>query len=128
MADKKEGTKFLHYFGPLIDALRALGGSATPEEATDKVAELCAVPMDLVKLHLARAAEIIGKRTPGEERYDRELIRWLEKGKPIRKAIAKANDKHPREALQIDDASLPDVQNHYEYLLEHERIMRRLKT
>jgi restriction system protein len=44
MADKKEGTKFVHYFGPLLDALRALGGSATPEEATDKVAELCAVP------------------------------------------------------------------------------------
>jgi restriction system protein len=44
MTDKKEGTKFLHYFGPLLDALRALGGSATPEEATDKVAELCAVP------------------------------------------------------------------------------------
>jgi restriction system protein len=41
MADKKEGTKFLHFFGPLLDALRALGGSATPEEATDKVAELC---------------------------------------------------------------------------------------
>jgi len=37
MADKKEGTKFLHYFGPLLDALRALGGSATPEEATDKL-------------------------------------------------------------------------------------------
>ncbi len=43
MTDKREGTKFLHYFGPLLDALRALGGSATPEEATDKVAELCSV-------------------------------------------------------------------------------------
>lgn len=33
--------RFLHHFGPLLDALRALGGSATPDEATDKVAELC---------------------------------------------------------------------------------------
>lgn len=41
---KKEGTQFLRWFGPLLDALRALGGSATPEEATDKVAELCKVP------------------------------------------------------------------------------------
>lgn len=41
---RKEGTQFLRWFGPLLDALRALGGSATPEEATDKVAEICEVP------------------------------------------------------------------------------------
>lgn len=41
MPKTKEGTQFLHHFGPLLDALRALGGSATPDEATDKVAELC---------------------------------------------------------------------------------------
>lgn len=40
MTRKKEGTQFLHHFGPLLDALRALGGSATPDEVTDKVAEL----------------------------------------------------------------------------------------
>jgi restriction endonuclease Mrr len=44
MTVKKEGTQFLRWFGPLLDALRALGGSGTPEEATDKVAELCNVP------------------------------------------------------------------------------------
>jgi len=44
MTVKKEGTQFLHWFGPLLDALRALGGSGTPDEATDKVAELCKVP------------------------------------------------------------------------------------
>jgi restriction system protein len=43
MTSKREGTRFLHHFGPLLDALRALGGSATPDEATDKVAELCGV-------------------------------------------------------------------------------------
>ncbi len=43
MPRKKEGTQFLHHFGPLLDALRALGGSATPDEATDKVAELSGV-------------------------------------------------------------------------------------
>jgi restriction system protein len=40
MATKKEGIQFLHQFGPLLDALRVLGGSATPDEATTKVAEL----------------------------------------------------------------------------------------
>lgn len=44
MTDKKEGAEFLRWFGPLLDALRELGGSATPEETTDKVAELCDVP------------------------------------------------------------------------------------
>lgn len=44
MTVKKEGTQFLRWFGPLLDALRALGGSGTPEEATDKVGELCNVP------------------------------------------------------------------------------------
>lgn len=44
MTARKEGTQFLRWFGPLLDALRDLGGSATPEEATDKVAELCKVP------------------------------------------------------------------------------------
>ena len=44
MTGKKEGTQFLRWFGPLLDALRELGGSATPEEAADKIAELCHVP------------------------------------------------------------------------------------
>lgn len=43
MPKKREGTQFLHRFGPLLDALRALGGSATPDEATDKVAEMTGV-------------------------------------------------------------------------------------
>ena len=43
MPRKKEGTQFLHHFGPLLDALRTLGGSATPDEATDTVAELSGV-------------------------------------------------------------------------------------
>lgn len=40
---KKDGIVFLRHFGPLLDALRALGGSATPDEATDKVAELSGI-------------------------------------------------------------------------------------
>jgi restriction system protein len=44
MTGRKEGTQFLRWFGPLLDALRELGGSGTPDEATDKVAELCKVP------------------------------------------------------------------------------------
>ncbi|HSA32498.1 MAG TPA: restriction endonuclease [bacterium] len=36
---REEGTQFVRYFGPLLDALRAIGGSAKPDEAIDRVAE-----------------------------------------------------------------------------------------
>ena len=32
-----DGTKFLRYFGPLLDALRKLGGSGTPEEVAEQI-------------------------------------------------------------------------------------------
>ncbi len=35
---KVEGAQFLRYFGPLLDALRALGGSGTPEEVVERIA------------------------------------------------------------------------------------------
>ena len=44
--DGLEGPKFVQYFAPIIDALRALGGSARPREATDWVASALAVSDD----------------------------------------------------------------------------------
>ena len=40
MAKRKntEGTKFLRYFGPLLDALRKLGGSGSPNEVVEQIA------------------------------------------------------------------------------------------
>ena len=35
----KEGAQFVRYFRPLLDALREPGGSATPTEASTKIAE-----------------------------------------------------------------------------------------
>ena len=32
------GAQFLHYFGPLLDALRELGGSGTPDEVVERIA------------------------------------------------------------------------------------------
>ena len=82
--------------------------------------------MDLLEQYLERSAEIIGDRTQEEKRYDREVVRWLRKGKPIGKAIAKANAKYPSEALRVEEGSLTDVLEHYEYLAEHEAIMEKL--
>ncbi len=39
MVKEEEGAKFVRYFGPLLNALRGLGGSAKADEAVDRVAE-----------------------------------------------------------------------------------------
>jgi hypothetical protein len=44
----------------------------------------------------------------------------------INKAIAKANEKDPTEALQVDIDDLADVQTHCEYLADHEAINEKL--
>jgi len=36
---KDEGSQFVRYFGPVLNALRALGGSGTPEEVTERIAQ-----------------------------------------------------------------------------------------
>ena len=82
--------------------------------------------MNILKQYTERAKEIIGERTPDEEKYDREVIRWMRRGKSINKAIAKANEKYPAEALQVDNDNLADVQAHYEYLADHDAIMEKL--
>ena len=82
--------------------------------------------MDILKQYTERADEIIGERTPDEQKYDREVIRWMRKGKTVAKAIAKANEKYPTEALQVDNDNSADVQAHYEYLAEHDAIMQKL--
>jgi hypothetical protein len=84
--------------------------------------------MDILKHYISRADEIIGERTAEEQKYDCEVVRWLRRGKSISKAIGKANQKYPREALQVNDDDLADVQAHYEYLAEHEAIMEKLNV
>ena len=73
--------------------------------------------------YIDRAKEIVAERTPDEEKYDREVIGWLRRGKRISKAIAKANQKYPKEALQVNNDNLAEVEAYYEYLAEHETIM-----
>lgn len=45
---KEEGAQFVRYFGPLLDALRGLGGSATVDEAVDRVASDLELPNELL--------------------------------------------------------------------------------
>lgn len=79
--------------------------------------------MDFLEQYLNRANEIIGDRTKEEERYDKEVLRWLRKGKGIQRAINKANQKYPKEALEVVADNIKDVAAHYDYLLEHDNII-----
>lgn len=82
--------------------------------------------MDILEQYLDGADEIAGNRTPDEVKYDKEVIRWLRKGKLIKKAISKANEKFPSEALDVTDDMVGDVEAHYEYLAEHESIVQKM--
>lgn len=82
--------------------------------------------MNLIDQHLDRANEIIGERTTREEKYDDEVLLWLEKTGKIRKAINKANKKYPNEALQYNEDNIADIREHYDYLLNHMKIIRKL--
>jgi restriction system protein len=41
---KEEGAQFVRYFGPLLDALRKLGGSGTPDEVVERIATDLGLP------------------------------------------------------------------------------------
>ena len=61
----EEGAQFVRYFGPLLDALRALGGSGTPEEVVERIAT-----------DLKLSDEIQNELLPsGEPRY-RNQVHW----------------------------------------------------
>ncbi|MFT3962823.1 restriction endonuclease [Propionivibrio sp.] len=62
---KEEGSQFVRYFGPLLDALRGLGGSGTPDEVVERIAH-----------DLGLSDEIQNELLPsGEARY-RNQVAW----------------------------------------------------
>jgi hypothetical protein len=83
--------------------------------------------MDLIEQYLSRSKGIIGDRSENEIRYDNEVLKWMRKGKKVKNAILKANKKYPNDALKVDRSKVRDVADHYNYLLEHENILKNLK-
>jgi restriction system protein len=60
-----EGAQFVRYFGPLLDALRALGGSGTPDEVVARIADDLKLP-----------DEIQNELTPSGEPRFRNQVAW----------------------------------------------------
>ena len=76
MGKEEEGAKFVRYFGPLLNALRALGSSAKADEAVDRVADDLKLSDDI--LNGAPPIELID----GEKLLD--MLEKLELGlKPV---------------------------------------------
>ena len=63
--NREEGARFLHYFGPLLDGLRALGGSGTPDEVVERIA-----------LDLNLTDEIQNETLPSGESRLRNQVAW----------------------------------------------------
>ena len=62
---KSEGPQFVRYFGPLLDALRALGDSGTPDEVVERIA-----------CDLALTDEIQNEVLPSEQSRYRNQVAW----------------------------------------------------
>lgn len=62
---KDEGAQFVRYFGPLLDALRGLGGSAKPDEAVDRVA-----------IDLKISDEVLNETLPSGGSRFRNQVAW----------------------------------------------------
>jgi hypothetical protein len=85
---------------------------------------------ELSDAYLESAAEfsaMLKERTPGEIAYDSEVVVGLRRGLSILRALELAKEKYPDEAIQWDDDSLVDIKDHYEYLMNHEDILSKLK-
>jgi len=82
--------------------------------------------MGYLEQYIQRSQEIIGERTPNEEKYDNEVVKCLKKYGKIRKALNKANKKYPSEALEYNDQNIADLESRYSYLMEHSEIIKKI--
>ena len=81
----------------------------------------------ILKAYFDRVAEIIGDRTPGEKAYDDAVVGALRRGCTIKEALANAGEKCPGEALRWGEYNIEDITAHYEYLREHDDIVRLIR-
>lgn len=112
----------------VIEATRASLQAAEAEGVGRLEQSIGELAMSLIDQYLRRSQEIIGSRTRSEEQYDNVVITWLKKGLNIKRAIKKANKRYPDEALKVDQTNVDDVAAHYEYLMEHMEIMKRISS
>lgn len=76
MSKKKSGkTEFVKWFGPVLDALRALGGSATPKEITEWIGEEFNVPEEILNERYEKSGVL---KFPNQLAWARQYLVWEE--------------------------------------------------
>ena len=71
-------------------------------------------------------SQTLAERSPAEVAYDKEVLAGLRKGISIQKALEIAARKFPDEALEVDINTIGEVNDHYQYLKNHEDILAKL--
>ena len=85
---------------------------------------------ELLDAYMESTAEfsaMLKERTAGETAYDHAVVAGLKSGLSITKALELAGEQYPDEALQWDENSIVEIKDHYEYLMNHEDILSKLK-
>ena len=72
MARNKGQAEFVKWLGPLLDALRALGGKATPKECSDWIAEKLRLPPEVVEAKMKSGTE----RFHNQVQWARQYLAW----------------------------------------------------
>jgi restriction system protein len=76
MSKKKNGkTEFVKWFGPVLDALRALGGSATPKEITQWIGEELKVSEEILNERYEKSGVL---KFPNQLAWARQYLVWEE--------------------------------------------------
>ena len=76
--------------------------------------------------YFQRAREIIGDRSQAEIDYDNSVVAHLSTGMDIKRSIAAANERHPKEALGPGPDDWADLAARYQYIAEHKAILTQL--
>jgi len=76
MIKKKKGNAdFIKWFGPVLDALRALGGSAKPREITEWIGSVQNIPDEILNARYEKSGQL---KFPNQIAWARQYLVWEE--------------------------------------------------
>ena len=76
MSKKKNGqAEFVKWFGPVLDALRDLRGSAKPREIADKIGENLNIPDEILNARYEKSGQL---KFPNQIAWARQYLVWEE--------------------------------------------------
>lgn len=83
---------------------------------------------ELLKAYKQAVSAAIGNRSAGEIAYDNAVVAEMNRGLNPEAAIVRAGISHPDEALQITPDNRNDLIARFEFLQEHDKLMRMVRN